>query len=62
MVKNMILTDETKIKVLHDGLEKVVTLAELREYFSESFAKKRHTHRQASVTKREGKVKNEKSS
>ena len=55
----MKLTDETKIKVLHDGLEKVITLAELREYISESFAKKRHTHRQASVTKR-GKVKDEK--
>ena len=58
----MKLTDETKIKVLHDGLEKVITLAELREYISESFAKKRHTHRQASATKREGKLKNEKSS
>ena len=57
----MILTDETKIKVLHDGLEKVITLAELREYFSETLAQKRHTHRQASVTKR-GKVKDEKSS
>ena len=57
----MILTDETKIKVLCDGLERTITLAELKEYFSETLAQKRHTHRQASVTKR-GKVKNEKSS
>ena len=37
----MILTDETKIKVLHDGLEKVVTLAELKEYFRKTFTEKR---------------------
>ena len=58
----MILTDETKIKVLCDGLERTITFAELMEYFSETFAKKRHTHRQASATKRGGKVKDEKSS